>query len=176
MAEPEQGAETVRLNVREVLDAEKAAQAEASAAVAEEAPAVPHDGRFGEHFDDELSISGILYVTIGLAAVTALGFLFSLWVYNWAAAEYGHPSDEPAAVDRAALPPGPLLQRSPEEELREMRLEVDERLHGYGWADEAAGTVYIPIEKAIDLVAAGGLPAAAPAPPAEEETPEEVAP
>jgi len=167
MDEPKKGLETVKLNVREFLAKEDARRADAMETVMAEEPepGKAHDGRFGEKFDDELSISGIVYVVIGIAAVTALGFVSSLLVYNWAAADYGEPS--PTAAAPAVRPAGPLLQSSPEAELREMRREVHERLHGYGWSDEAAGTVYIPIEKAIDLVAEGGLPPAAPA--AEEE-------
>jgi len=168
MDEPKKGLETVQMNVREVLAEEDARHAEAMETIMAEEPEreLAHDGRFGEKFDDELSISGIVYVILGIAAATVLGFVSSLLVYNWAAADYGQPSPAAAKTVRAT---GPLLQRSPEEELREMRLEVHERLHGYGWADEAMGTVYIPIEKAIDLVAEGGLPPAAPAPPAAEE-------
>jgi len=168
MDEPKKGLETVRMNVREVLAQEDARQAEAMETIMADEPSKVHDGRFGEHFDDELSISGIVYVVIGIAGVTLLGFLVSLLVYNSAASDYGQPTPSSALGAPSALPGGPLLQRSPEEELREMRREVHERLHGYGWADEAAGTVYIPIEKAIDLVVAEGLPPAAPTPPAAE--------
>lgn len=174
MDEPKKGLETVQMNVREVLAQEDARHAEAMETILADEPAQAHDGRFGEHFDDELSIGGIVYVAIGIAGVTLLGFLVSLLVYNSAVADYGQPTPSAALGAPAALPGGPLLQRSPEEELREMRREVHERLHGYGWADEGAGTVYIPIEKAIDLVVEDGLPPAAPAPPPVE--PEEAAP
>lgn len=168
MDEPKKGLETVQMNVREVLAEEDAQHAAGMETIMAEEPGKAHDGRFGEKFDDELSISGIVYVVIGIAGVTLLGFLVSLLVYNSAVADYGQPTASSSRGTPAVLPGGPLLQRSPEEELREMRLEVHKRLHGYGWADEAAGTVYIPIEKAIDLVVEDGLPPAAPAPPTAE--------
>jgi hypothetical protein len=42
------------------------------------------------------------------------------------------------------------------------RAERARRLGGYGWIDRAKRTVFIPIEKAMDDVAAGVLPAGAP--------------
>ena len=38
-------------------------------------------------------------------------------------------------------------------------------LTGYGWVDEKAGIAHIPIDEAIKIVAARGLPQAAPSPP-----------
>ncbi|MEZ4616096.1 MAG: hypothetical protein R2867_11425 [Caldilineaceae bacterium] len=35
------------------------------------------------------------------------------------------------------------------------------RLHSYGWIDQEAGTVHIPIERAMELVVSEGLPARA---------------
>jgi hypothetical protein len=47
------------------------------------------------------------------------------------------------------------------------------RLNGYGWVDRAAGIAHIPIERAIEIVAASGLPAPQPATaPAEPSRPD----
>jgi hypothetical protein len=62
-------------------------------------------------------------------------------------------------VDARKLPPEPRLQSAPVLDLREMRAAEDEILNGYGWVDEQKGTVRIPIGRAIDLLAARGLPA-----------------
>ena len=35
---------------------------------------------------------------------------------------------------------------------------AEERLHGYGWVDRSRGIVRIPIERAMELVAAGAKP------------------
>jgi len=53
---------------------------------------------------------------------------------------------------------GPELQGIPRVELQE-RLAVErEFLMSYGWIDRESGVVRIPIEQAIDLLAARGLP------------------
>jgi len=42
------------------------------------------------------------------------------------------------------------------------RAQKMERLGSYGWVDEKAGTVHIPIERAMELVAQGVRPASGP--------------
>ena len=42
------------------------------------------------------------------------------------------------------------------------RTERAERLHGYGWVDRDKKIIHIPIERAMEQVAAGALPAGAP--------------
>lgn len=132
-----------------------------------------HDGRFGERFDDELNMPSVVWVTVGIAVITVLGFVLSWWLYQWRIeAEQAATPPPPPVAQRSAeprLPPGPLLQPSPEAELREMRREMAEHLDGYGWTDEAQGLVHVPIEEAIDQVLAEGLPKAEPKPPAEGE-------
>lgn len=53
---------------------------------------------------------------------------------------------------------GPELELSPRAELQEKLATEREVLESYGWIDREAGVVHIPIEQAIDLVAARGLP------------------
>jgi hypothetical protein len=51
-------------------------------------------------------------------------------------------------------PPAPRLQPDPLEDLRTLRAREEGLLHGYAWVDRSAGTVRIPIERAIDVLAA----------------------
>ena len=46
--------------------------------------------------------------------------------------------------------------------LEEWRAEHQGRLENYGWVDRAKGIAHIPIETAMDQVAAGALPQGAP--------------
>ena len=57
-------------------------------------------------------------------------------------------------------PPEPHLQATPAVDLAEHRAREEERLSTYGWIDRDAGVVHVPIERAIELVAREGLPAA----------------
>ena len=65
----------------------------------------------------------------------------------------------PLAVGQArALPPPPRLQNYPFRDLRDMRREEERLLTTYEWVDKNAGTVRLPIARAIEVVAAQGLP------------------
>jgi len=54
-------------------------------------------------------------------------------------------------------PPQPRLQTNPSRDLGEMRRAEDVLLHSYGWIDRQTGTVRIPIDRAIDVLAAQQL-------------------
>lgn len=54
------------------------------------------------------------------------------------------------------LPPEPRLQTHPLQDLQALRAEEEALLGGYGWVDREAGTVRIPIERAIELLAERG--------------------
>ena len=118
---------------------------------------VPHDGRFGQRFDDEVSVSGVVWITVALAVVCALGMLITWGMMGDAARSEG--AQTPVTGD-GPMPVGPVLQADPEGELEAMRHEMAERLGGYGWVDEGAGVVHIPIDKAIDLLVERGSVAA----------------
>jgi hypothetical protein len=47
---------------------------------------------------------------------------------------------------------------TPQQDLKAMRSEEDVLLHSYGWLDQRAGIVRIPIERAMKLLAERGLP------------------
>lgn len=67
------------------------------------------------------------------------------------------------------LPPEPRLEAVPGQQLREVRAAEDALLNSYGWIDRQAGVAHMPIDRAIRLLAARGLPArsASEAPPAD---------
>jgi hypothetical protein len=57
-----------------------------------------------------------------------------------------------------SLPPLPRLQVDPKMELKEYRDSQREILNSYGWVDRAGGVVRIPVDRAMELVLARGLP------------------
>jgi len=54
--------------------------------------------------------------------------------------------------------PQPRLERNERIEINDFRLKEEQTLNSYGWVDEKAGVVRIPIERAMQLVAQRGLP------------------
>jgi hypothetical protein len=54
--------------------------------------------------------------------------------------------------------PEPRLETDERNEINSVREHEDEQLNSYGWVDQPAGVVHIPIERAMQLVAERGLP------------------
>lgn len=52
----------------------------------------------------------------------------------------------------------PALQRTPVEDLAELRRREERELHTLGWVDRDAGIARIPIGEAMKMIAADGLP------------------
>lgn len=96
---------------------------------------------------------GILLSTWLLAAI-AFGFYSLLLKLDSAS----HAPARPLSAERNVEPPPPRLQASPADDLAEVRAESEAALHSYGWLDRQSGTVSIPIERAIELLAERGIP------------------
>ena len=47
--------------------------------------------------------------------------------------------------------PAPRLQTDPHADLAQLRAREQAQLDGYGWVDRGAGTVHIPIDRAMEL-------------------------
>lgn len=72
--------------------------------------------------------------------------------------------------------PQPRLEKNERLEINDFLLKEENTLDSYGWVDQKAGVVRIPIERAMQLIAQQGLPTTPKAgtePPAEAQTPKE---
>jgi hypothetical protein len=101
-----------------------------------------------------------LVIVVVVAAVGLLG-LFKLFARQQRRHD---PPPPPLAQQAGRQPPGPRLQASPLQDLEQLRGQEEKELTSYGWVDPKAGIVHIPIDEAIKIVAARGLPQAAPSP------------
>jgi hypothetical protein len=68
------------------------------------------------------------------------------------------------APQNGAPSPEPRLQVDEVRDLGRLHEHEDSILNSYGWVDQKAGIVRIPIERAMDIVAQRGLPAPPPGP------------
>jgi len=87
--------------------------------------------------------------------IAALYGFYAFLVRERAAAQ---PSLPARAVGRIFVPPEPRLERAPAADLMAFRAREDSALNGYGWADKQKGTVTLPIERAMELIAQRGIP------------------
>ncbi len=120
----------------------------------------------------DLRAAGIIYFFLGLAAVTLLAAFLLTRFYNFL--EQRENSDQPTLsplvtnvpTDTRHIPrtypqstfPNPKLEEDERGQLNGIRLTEEQTLNSYGWVDEKAGTMHIPIERAMELIAQRGLP------------------
>lgn len=111
-----------------------------------------------EERDVDVWAVGKFGIALVLLCVVCLALLLGL--FKFFENQNGGPRTQTQiGIDAAKLPPEPRLQETPIQDLRAMRAAEDRILNSYGWIDKDAGTVRIPIDRAIDLLAQRGLPA-----------------
>jgi hypothetical protein len=126
----------------------------------------------GGYERQDLQVSGILYFLLGLGVVTLLCILGLKGIFSFL--EHREKALQPAVnplvtnipEDTRHIPPGypqstfpnPKLEENERGQLNGIRMNEEKTLYSYGWVDEKAGTVHIPIERAMDLLVQRGLP------------------
>jgi hypothetical protein len=126
----------------------------------------------GSHERQDVQPSSILYFLLGLAAATVLCIfaLRGLYAYLEHREKALQPPVSPLVTNvptdsshvapeypQSAFP-NPKLEEDERGQLNGIRIDEEKKLYSYGWVDEKAGTVHIPIERAMDLLVQRGLP------------------
>jgi hypothetical protein len=120
----------------------------------------------------DIGAAGVLYFLAGLALAGLLVHFIATGLYS-----YMEKQSEAQQVPLSPLVmnppadtrhiskdypqsafPSPKLEEDERGQLNGIRLKEEQTLSSYDWVDEKAGTVRIPIERAMDLVAQRGLP------------------
>ncbi|HEY6369017.1 MAG TPA: hypothetical protein VIX37_00425 [Candidatus Sulfotelmatobacter sp.] len=120
----------------------------------------------------DISAAGVLYFLLGLLVAGLFVFFFADGIYSYldkrseaeqapvnplvtnAPSDSRHISKEypPSAF------PNPKLEEDERGQLNGIRLQEEQTLSTYDYLDKNAGTVRIPIDRAMDLIAQRGLP------------------
>lgn len=112
-------------------------------------------------FDREIGVKMILWSGAALV-ITALVVHFLIWGLLRGFDKLDDRRDVPLTPIEAATPqpedfPLPRLQTLPEQDLRLVREEEDRLIGRAGWVDRQQGTMRVPIDVAIDVIAARGV-------------------
>lgn len=126
----------------------------------------------GSYERQDLQVRGILYFLLGLVVVTAICLFAMRGVFAYL--EHREKESQPrlsplvttVPEDSRHVAPGypqsafpnPKLEEDERGQLDDIRLNEEKVLYSYGWVDEKAGKVHIPIERAMDLIVQRGLP------------------
>ena len=119
----------------------------------------------------DLSAAGIFSFLLGLAVAGVIIHFVLVGLYNVLNnyQKSHQPPQNPLATTtysaiRDLTPrdiskfPEPRLEANERNELNGFRSEEEQKLNTYGWVDQKAGVVHIPIEQAMQIVAQRGLP------------------
>lgn len=112
-------------------------------------------------FDREIGVRGLVIFGIGLALVLGVASV-AMWgmFHGFESRLRAHDTAPSPLLGEAGTPqpPEPRLQTTPVQDLAAVRAMEDSLLHGYGWVDRGAGIARIPVERAMELLLARGLP------------------
>jgi len=140
----------------------------------------------GGYERQDIGAAGVLYFLLGLAVAGFLVYFIVDGLYHFldkrSEAEQApvNPLVTNAPQDTRRIPkdypqsafPNPKLEEDERGQLNGIRLKEEQTLSTYDYIDKNAGTVRIPIDRAMDLIAQRGLPvrsqAGSPATPAAE--------
>jgi len=116
----------------------------------------------------DANASGIVKFLVYLALILVFSFLASWGVFRYFAKERSELRPNSAFAGASQVPSSPQLQVNPRKDLLEFRADQEQSLESYAWENRSAGTVRVPIERAMELLLQKGVPVAA-APPAAVE-------
>jgi hypothetical protein len=126
----------------------------------------PPDAEY-EHTDIEPAIAGKFAVWLAIAMVISGGIVYgTFWLFEGREQVANQMAQQfPLAAGQPKEPPTPRLQTQPFKDVYQLKTAQLEKLNSYGWVDQGAGVVHIPIDEAMRLVAErGGVPAASQTP------------
>jgi hypothetical protein len=126
----------------------------------------------GDYERRDIGVAGIIYFIVGLAVATFIVHLVLAGLYDFLDKRARthqaavNPLIENVPMDTRKVAPGypnqafpnPRLETDERGQLNDIRLNEERTLNSYGWVDKQAGTVHIPIERAMDLLVQRGLP------------------
>ncbi len=129
----------------------------------------------GGYERQDIGVSGVLYFLLGLAVAGLFVYFVVNGIYSYLEkkSEANQAPVSPlvtnAPTDTRKLSsdykdylqqnfPSPQLEIDERGQLDKIRTDEAETLSTYDWVDQKAGTVRIPIDRAMDLIAQRGLP------------------
>jgi len=120
----------------------------------------------------DIGAAGVLYFLLGLTVAGLLVYFVVAGLYSYlekrseAQQAPVNPLVTNAPADTRRIPkdypqgafPNPKLEEDERGQLNDIRLKEEQTLSTYDYIDQKSGTVRIPIDRAMDLVAQRGLP------------------
>ncbi len=114
---------------------------------------------------EESDINARYVVFAGIAVLLFSYLCIGIIYFFFETLAHQHTKESPPPLPVTAqslhgvyLPPEPRLQKDPQLDLQEYMAAQNAKLNSYGWVNEQAGVVSIPIDRAMDLIVQRGIP------------------
>ena len=117
------------------------------------------------HEPSDANIRNLIIFGVGLSLLVIAGLLVGGAVLHYFVGHQGLGPPASPFENVRTLPPEPHLQVSAPTDLKQYKAAQDEILNNYGWVDQKAGIVRIPIDRAMDILLQKGLPVRGATPP-----------
>ncbi len=108
------------------------------------------------HEHREVSVRLIVVSLAFLAVSTFFVLLLVVGIFRYLYSSYS--TAEAVRLSQPVIPPEPRIEVAPTEQLHDLRAKEDHILSTYAWVDKQDGIVRVPIDQAIDMLAAKGVP------------------
>jgi len=133
----------------------------------------PGSGEEFEHEDLNPRVVFVFLAGLGILCVVSVFVVIGMYDYLDSYQRVHQPPANPLVAPKVEVAkpnyartqseirqvfPEPRLEEDERGQLNSIRLKEEQQLNSYGWVDEKAGVVHIPIELAIRLTAQRGLP------------------
>ena len=127
----------------------------------------PHNDQHGHGHksEDEIDYWKVILVGVFSLAIFAISTVWAAWILSHETKKVEQATGathRPLKVVAEEIGIVDQVPFSVDTRLDRWRAEHTARLNGYGWTDRIKGIAHVPIERAIEAVAAGALPAGAP--------------
>ena len=111
-----------------------------------------------EHTDIEPAIATRFAIWLAIALVISAALMYgTFWLFEGREQALAEGAQQfPLAAGQAREPQGPRLQNQPFKDVYLLREAERQRLSSYGWIDQGAGVVGIPIDEAMRIVSERG--------------------
>jgi len=110
------------------------------------------------HETSDANVRHLLIFGVGLSLVVIVGLIVSRAVFHYFVGHQGLGPPASPFENVRTIPPEPRLQVRAPMDLKQYKMAQDGILSSYGWVDQQAGVVRIPIERAIDISLQRGFP------------------
>jgi hypothetical protein len=108
----------------------------------------------------DASTRGVTLAAVGLMLLLVLSLVVVAGLLAYFRQQAGALGPESTPV----TPPSPRLQVNPAADRQAIQATQQAQLNSYGWVDQSSGVAHIPIDEAMKIIVAQGLPTLAPTP------------